>query len=57
MSDSTITLLILAVVVVLFISNRFPVELVAIGAALGLYGAGISPCRRHWRASPTPRSC
>ncbi len=41
MSDSTITLLILAVVVVLFISNRFPVELVAIGAALGLYGAGV----------------
>jgi di/tricarboxylate transporter len=28
-------------VVVLFVSNRFPVELVAIGAALALYGTGV----------------
>lgn len=41
MSDSAITLLILAGVVVLFISNRFPVELVAVGAALTLYGTGV----------------
>ena len=41
MSDSTITLLTLGVVVVLFIWNRLPVELVAIGAALALYGLGV----------------
>ncbi|MEI2784476.1 MAG: SLC13 family permease [Candidatus Nanopelagicales bacterium] len=41
MTDSTITLLVLAGVVVLFISNRFPVELVAVGAALTLYGTGV----------------
>lgn len=41
MTDAAITLLILAVVVVLFVSNRFPVELVAIGAALTLYGTGV----------------
>lgn len=41
MSDSTLTLLILAGVVVLFVINRFPVELVAIGAALTLYGTGV----------------
>jgi di/tricarboxylate transporter len=39
--DSTITLLTLAGVVVLFIANRFPVELVAIGSALVLYGFGV----------------
>ncbi len=41
MTDSTLTLLILAGVVVLFVSNRFPVEIVAVGAALVLYGTGI----------------
>jgi di/tricarboxylate transporter len=40
-SDSTLTLLVLAGVVVLFVINRFPVELVAIGAALVLYGTGV----------------
>ena len=40
-SDSTITLVTLGVVVVLFIWNRLPVELVAIGAALALYGLGV----------------
>jgi di/tricarboxylate transporter len=39
--DSTITLLTLAGVVVLFIANRFPVELVAVGSALVLYGFGV----------------
>jgi di/tricarboxylate transporter len=41
MSDATVSLLILAAVVVLFIWNRFPVELVAIGAALALYFTGV----------------
>ncbi len=41
MSDSAITLLTLGIVVVLFIWNRLPVELVAIGAALALYGLGV----------------
>lgn len=41
MSDSTLTLLVLAAVVVLFVINQFPVELVAIGAALVLYGTGV----------------
>lgn len=41
MSDATASLLILAVVVVLFVWNRFPVELVAVGAALMLYFTGV----------------
>jgi di/tricarboxylate transporter len=40
-SDSSITLLTLGVVVVLFVWNRLPVELVAVGAALALYGLGV----------------
>ena len=41
MSDANVSLLILAVVVVLFVWNRFPVELVAVGAALMLYFTGV----------------
>jgi di/tricarboxylate transporter len=41
MSDATISLSILAAVVVLFAWNRFPVELVAVGAALALYSTGV----------------
>ena len=41
MSDATISLLILAAVVVLFVWNRFPVELVAVGAGLALYFTGV----------------
>ena len=41
MSDMTISFLVLAGVVVLFISNLLPVELVAIGAALTLYGTDV----------------
>jgi len=37
MSDTTIVYLIIAAAVVLFVSNRLPVELVAIGVALSLY--------------------
>jgi di/tricarboxylate transporter len=41
MSDATISLSILAAVVVLFVWNRFPVELVAVAAALVLYFTGV----------------
>ena len=41
MADSTITLITLGVVVVLFVSNRLPVEVVAVGAALSLYATGV----------------
>jgi len=41
MADSTITLITLGVVVVLFVSNRFPVEVIAVGAALSLHATGV----------------
>ena len=41
MSDITLTFAILAAVVALFIWNRIPVDLVAIGAALALFATGI----------------
>ena len=41
MSDITLTFAILVVVVALFIWNRVPVDLVAIGAALALFATGI----------------
>ncbi|HEY7316713.1 MAG TPA: hypothetical protein VIE89_03995 [Candidatus Binatia bacterium] len=41
MSDATISLSILAAVVVLFVWNRFAVELVAVAAALVLYFTGV----------------
>jgi di/tricarboxylate transporter len=41
MSDSAITFAVLAAAVVLFASNRVPVGIVAIGAALALYGTGV----------------
>lgn len=41
MSQATISLLVLAAVVVLFVWNRLPVELVAIGSALALYFTGV----------------
>jgi di/tricarboxylate transporter len=37
LSDSAVTFLILGAVVVLFVSNRVPVEIVAVGTALALY--------------------
>jgi di/tricarboxylate transporter len=40
-SEAALTLLTLAVVVVLFVSNRLPVEVVAVGSALVLYALGI----------------
>jgi di/tricarboxylate transporter len=40
-SDETISFLVLGAVVALFVWNRFPVELVAIGAALTLYATGV----------------
>ncbi|MBX3285294.1 MAG: SLC13 family permease [Actinobacteria bacterium] len=41
MADSTISFLVLGAVVVLFVWNRIPVELVAIGAGLALYATGV----------------
>src|SRR5262245_18886664 len=42
-SHATITFLILFAVIVLFVWNRFAVEIVAIGALLALYAFGILP--------------
>lgn len=41
MSDSTITYLLLGAVVVLFLSNRVPVAIVAIGTAIALWATGV----------------
>ena len=41
MSDITVSFAVLAAVVVLFVWNRFPVELVALGAALTLWATGV----------------
>ena len=41
MSDSTITFLVLGAAVVLFIWDYFPVELVAVAAALSLWATGV----------------
>jgi di/tricarboxylate transporter len=40
-SDMAISFAVLGVAVVLFVSNRVPVELVAVGAALALYATGV----------------
>ncbi|MGE2833321.1 SLC13 family permease [Mycobacterium sp. SMC-4] len=45
MSDATLSLVIVGVAVVLFIWNRLPVEVVAIGVALLLYFAGLVDTR------------
>jgi len=41
MSDVAITMLILAIVVLAFVTNRLPVGLIAVGASLALYATGI----------------
>lgn len=41
MSDAALTLVTLGVVVALFVWNRLPVEVVAVGSALVLYAAGV----------------
>lgn len=41
MSDITITMLILGVVVLAFVTNRIPVGIIAVGASLALYAFGI----------------
>jgi di/tricarboxylate transporter len=40
-SDSAISFVVLAVAVVLFVWNRVPTEIVALGAAIALYAAGV----------------
>src|SRR5512137_1934542 len=46
MSDSAITFAIVGVVVVLFVWNRIPVALVALGTALSLYFTGVLDLRQ-----------
>ena len=41
MADSTITFIIIGAIVVLFVSNRLPVAIVAIGTALSLWATGV----------------
>ena len=41
MSDAAISLAVLGVAVVLFVWNRLPAEIVAVGAALALYATGV----------------
>ena len=41
MNDAAITLVVLAVVVVLFVWNRLPIEIIAIGSALALFVLGV----------------
>ncbi len=41
MSHATISFIILGATIVLFVVNRLPPEIVALGAALALYGAGV----------------
>jgi di/tricarboxylate transporter len=41
MADSTIVFVVLAAIVVLFVSNRLPVEIVAVGTALSLWATGV----------------
>lgn len=43
MSDAAITLVVLGVVVVLFVWNRLPVEVVAVGSAIALWATGVLP--------------
>ena len=41
MADSTTTFIVLGVVVVLFVTNRVPVAIIAIGTALSLWATGV----------------
>ncbi|GAB2639623.1 SLC13 family permease [Gordonia jinhuaensis] len=45
MSDADITLIVLGVAIVAFISNRFPVEIVAIAVSVALYATGVVTAR------------
>ncbi len=52
-SDAAISLLILAITVALFVWNRYPVEVVAIGSALALYATGVITFDQSSAASAT----
>lgn len=43
MTDATVCLLVLVAVIALFVWNRLPVEVVAVGSALLLYASGVIP--------------
>ena len=53
MDDATISLLILAAVIVLFIWNRLPVGAVAVLASLSLYATGVLTVRTRSPGSVT----
>ena len=56
MDDSTITFVVLGAAVVLFVWDRLPVAIVAIGVALALWATGVLVARgRAARASATRR--
>jgi di/tricarboxylate transporter len=54
MSPATISFLVLGAVVVLFVWNRLPVEVVAVGAALTLYATGVLDLRQTFAGFGDP---
>ena len=56
MDDATVTLVVLAAAVALFVWNRLPVAVVALGAALALWAAGVLSLEEAVRGfgDPTP---
>lgn len=54
MSDATICLLILAAVIVLFVWNRLPVEVVALGSAVLLFATGLLTVRQVFEGFGDP---
>ena len=57
MADSTIVFLVLAGVVVLFVSNRLPVEIVAFATALTLWATDVLTLNQALAGSETRRCC
>jgi di/tricarboxylate transporter len=57
MSDITISFAVLAAAVVLFVWNRFPVELVAVAAALTLWATGVLDLQQAFAGSAIPPCC
>jgi hypothetical protein len=55
MGDETITFLILGATVVVFIWDRLPVAIVAVGVALSLWATGVLDLEQSLDGSATPR--
>jgi hypothetical protein len=53
MSDETITFIILGATVAVFVWDRLPVAIVAIGVALSLWATECSTWSSRWRGSAT----